>query len=87
VFHLRKAFYLEGRGNGSVVWSFIMLSARFIWGKFCMGNSMDRMCSIHLGDDVPTVKILVGKLTRKRPFGRPKIKWVNVKFYLKINRA
>jgi hypothetical protein len=48
---------------------------------------MDRMCSVHLGYDVRTVKILVGKLKRKRPFGRPKIKWVNVKFDLKINKA
>jgi hypothetical protein len=64
-----------------------MRSSHLILAKFCMGNSMDRMYSVHLGDDVRTVKILVGKLTRKRPFGRPKIKWVNVKFGLKINRA
>jgi len=87
VFHLRKAFYLEGHGNGSIVWSFIMRSADHILAKFCMGNWRDRMCSIHLGDDVRTVKILVGKLTQQRPFGKPKIKLVNVNFDFKINRA
>jgi hypothetical protein len=64
-----------------------MRSAHHILAKFCMGNSMERMCSVNLIDDVRTVKIFVGKLTRKRPFGRTKIKWVNVKFDLKINKA
>jgi hypothetical protein len=36
-----RLFYLERRGNGSVVWSFIMPSAHHIWVTFCMGDLLE----------------------------------------------
>jgi hypothetical protein len=36
-----RFFYLEGRGNGSILWSFIMPSAHHILVKFCVGDLLE----------------------------------------------